>query len=229
MTAARNCSKPTTETVIIRQRFLNPRTKVCMESKLHNQDKLELFVAPGTLPLFATVLQAGIVLQTRRGDKLGVFLDKLPGFTHEYIINAIQTIFLNGTAIDDLETPLTGDSPVLALSAAMPGLAGAIFRKNSFHAALRTTHKEEQVAHRDDAIASVHLKLFNSIARDRGPALLTGGVSIKTSSLLSFFQTSPSMLSHLHSFRLDGRENGQEITGCLEQERYINLTVREFS
>lgn len=229
MTAARKFSKPATRTVIIRHRFLNPRNKACMESTPHNQEQLELFVAPGTLPLFATVLQAGIVMQTRRGDKLGVFLDKLPGFTHEYIINAIQTIFLNGTAIDDLETPLAGDCPVLALSAAMPGLAGAIFRKNSFHAALRTTHKEEQAAHGDNAVASVHLKLFNSIARDRGPALLTGGVSIKTSSLLSFFQTSPAMLNHLRSFRIDGRENGIDITGCLEQERYINLTVRESS
>jgi hypothetical protein len=41
--------------------------------------------------------------------------------------------------VDDLETVVDGSSPVIAISGAMPGLAGAIFRKNSFHAALRTS------------------------------------------------------------------------------------------
>jgi len=190
--------------------------------------ELELLIAPGTLPFFATVLQAGIVLQARAGDTLGVFLDKLPGFTREYIINEIQTIFLNSTAIDDLETPLAGDNPVLALSAAMPGLAGAIFRKNSFHAALRTTHEEKDNSYRDHRLINVHLKLFNSIARDRGADLLGTGVCIKAMNLKNFFSTSPALLDHLRSFSLDGRKRpGREIPGCLAQDSYYHLTVRE--
>lgn len=199
-----------------------------MEFPPQRPENLELLIAPGTLPFFATVLQAGIVLQAHAGDTLGVFLDKIPGFTREYIINEIQTIFLNGTAIDDLETPLAGDNPVLALSAAMPGLAGAIFRKNSFHAALRTTHEEIDYSCRDHRPIHVHLKLFNSIARDRGADLLATGVCIKASSLLNFFNTSPPLLDHLLSVNLDGRKKtGKELTGCLAQDTYYHLTVRE--
>lgn len=199
-----------------------------MKAHLDNVSLLELLVAPGTLSLFATVLQAGIMLQTHAGQKLGLFLDRLPGFTREYIINEIQTIFLNGMAIDDLETPLEGDNSVLALSAAMPGLAGAIFRKNSFHAALRTTIQEKHISHQDHEIINIHLKLFNSIARDRGPELLAKGVHIKTASLMTFFTTSPALVNHLRSIILDGREIGQnEFIGGLEYAGAIQLTVRE--
>ncbi len=199
-----------------------------MESQPHNLPNLELLVAPGTLLLFATVLQTGIAIQSRSGETLGAFLDRLPDFSKDYIINAIQTIFLNGTAIDDLETPLEGDNQILALSAAMPGLAGAIFRKNSFHAALRTTFKEKQAVHRDHAVIIITLKLFNSIARDRGSALLAKGVWINATSLLTFFKTSPTLLAHISHIGLDGKEGGQkDLAGYLEQDRYLNLTVKE--
>jgi len=189
---------------------------------------LELFVAPGTAPLFATILQAGIAIETRSGETLGAFLNKLCGFSTNYIIDEIQTIFLNGTAIDDLETPLTGDSPVLALSAAMPGLAGAIFRKNSLHAALRTTLAEQQTARPGQTGITLSLKLFNSIARDRGPALLAQGVSIKSANLLGFFTTNPALLDHLRQIDLDGKEAGRnELTAYLQEERFLKLTVRE--
>ncbi len=190
---------------------------------------LELLVAPGAVPLFATVLQAGIAIETRSGESLGAFLDKLPGFTRDYITDEIQTIFLNGTAIDDLETPLEGDSPVLALSAAMPGLAGAIFRRNSFHAALRTTVAEKQAAHSEhDEMITISLKLFNSIARDRGSALLGQGVSINSANLLNFFMTSPALLNHLRHIDLDGKEGSRiELLAYLKEASLLHLTIKE--
>lgn len=201
-----------------------------MDSLPHNPPRLELLVAPGTAPLFATVLQAGIAIPTRTGEPLGVFLDRLPGFSRDYIVGEIQTIFLNGTAIDDLETPLAGDNPVLALSAAMPGLAGAIFRKNSFHAALRTTHAEKQTSHPGRKTVLVTLKLFNSIARDRGPVLLAEGVNIDSAHLRNFFKTSPGLLHHLRRIELDGRaRDSQELAGLLGQSGCLSLIVSEGS
>ena len=189
---------------------------------------LELLAAPGTVPVFATVLQAGVNIAAPSEENLASFLGRLPGFTREYIIDDIQTIFLNGTAVDDLQTPLTGGNPVLALSAAMPGLAGAIFRKNSFHAALRTAVTEKQTADRDQENVIVTLKLFNSIARDRGPALLAGGVRIGAGSLLSFFMTRPILLTYLRRITIDGRVCGpEELTGYLEEDRDLDLVVRE--
>lgn len=149
---------------------------------------LTIQVQPGTLPGFTSLLQAGILLGAGRGTSIGAFLSTLPGFTSEYISAAVQTIFLNGTATDDMETPLDTDTPVLAISAAMPGLAGAIFRRNSLHAALRTvTHGA--APRRDGGAIIVTLKLFNAIARDRGVDLLTGGVTIRTDSLSRFLDS----------------------------------------
>lgn len=199
-----------------------------MDSSPHTPQRLELRVAPGTAPLFATVLQAGVAIPAPAGETLGAFLDRLPDFSRDYIVGEIQTIFLNGTAIDDLQTPLAGDNPVLALSAAMPGLAGAIFRKNSFHAALRTTLAEKQTAHSERETVIVTLKLFNSIARDRGPALLAEGVAIDAGHLLNFFKTSPTLLSHLRHVDMSGQvRDRQELTGLLEQNSPVRLVVRE--
>lgn len=197
-----------------------------MDITPHNNSTLELLITPGKLPVFATVLQAGVNIAARPKETLGAFLDRLPGFTREYIVGEIQTIFLNGTAIDNLETPLEGDNPILALSAAMPGLAGAIFRKNSFHAALRTVITE----HHSPATAQtiVTLKLFNSIARDRGPALLAEGVSINSARLVTFFEINPTIVDHLEQIIVDAKKGDHnDLIQFLSHNTFIRLTVRE--
>ncbi len=124
-----------------------------MEDQL-SLPSLRLTVVRDALPLFTTVLQSGIEVKTTHGETLAKFLNNFPGFTAEYLADTVQTIFLNGTAVDDLSLPLTGNNPVLALSAAMPGLAGAIFRRNSFHSALRTETKSLQS---EDETTGFHL------------------------------------------------------------------------
>ena len=80
-----------------------------MEDQL-SYPSLRLTVAPEALPLFTTVLQSGIEIKTAHGQSLASFLNKFPGFTAEYLADIVQTIFLNGTAVDDLSLPLTGAS-----------------------------------------------------------------------------------------------------------------------
>lgn len=155
------------------------------------------------MPGFTSLLQAGIQLRTERGTSIGAFLNRLPGFTSDYISEVVQTIFLNGTATDDMETPLDTDAPVLAISAAMPGLAGAIFRRNSLHAALRTVTHGADVHQRGGTI-TVTLKLFNAIARDRGVELLAGGVTIKADSLSRFFDSHEDISRQILAIELDG-------------------------
>jgi hypothetical protein len=166
---------------------------------------LVLTVAPEQLPLFTTVLQSGIEITTPAGTSLGQFLGALPGFTAAYLADAVQTIFHNGTAIDDLTTILSGDRPVLALSSAMPGLAGAIFRKNSFHAALRSDIKTAETASPQAKTLAVTLKLFNSIALDRGKELLARGVRLPAQTLANFFRIRPGLLQAIEAIQLDGK------------------------
>ncbi len=147
---------------------------------------LTLTIKLQDLPLYTTLLQAGIEIKINKGETMAHLLDRLPGFTADYISDVVQTIFLNGTAVDDLSTPFKGKNPVLALSAAMPGLAGAIFRRNSFHAALRTSTDLPKGDTKENEPVIVTLKLFNSIALEKGPKLLETGVYIKTQRFIDF-------------------------------------------
>ncbi len=177
--------------------------------------RLAFKVIPGSLPLFTTVLQSGIEVKTPHGVPLGRFLSSFPGFTADYLADTVQTIFLNGTAVDDLTTPLAGANPVLALSAAMPGLAGAIFRKNSFHAALRTDTDTKSLS-AESAKHDYHmvtLKLFNSIARERGEELLRQGVCMQAETLAGFLAGRPNLLEDITMIRLN--ETAMDKAGLL--------------
>ena len=59
------------------------------------------------------------------------------GLSPEYVDKRIQTLFLNGKAIDNPDTALLKEDSTLALSAAMPGLLGATLRKGSYYARMR--------------------------------------------------------------------------------------------
>lgn len=166
---------------------------------------LQLTVVAEKLPLFTTVLQSGIEIMTPAGSSLGQFLSALPGFTAEYLANVVQTIFHNGTAVDDLTTLLCGEKPVIALSAAMPGLAGAIFRKNSFHKALRSETQNKQPITLVTKPLAVTLKLFNVIALDRGKVLFAMGVCLPAEVLASFFINRPALLQEILMIQLDGK------------------------
>jgi len=77
----------------------------------------------------------------------------------------ISTIFLDGKAVDSPETALLREGSTLALSSAMPGLAGAILRRDGPYASLRSSI----------TIESLELKDF--IAR-QGPDFRIGCLSV---------------------------------------------------
>jgi len=125
---------------------------------------------------FASLFQHGILFAVDRPVALLPFLLSLPGFTAEYTEKTVQTIFINGVAADSLDRSLPAGS-TLALSAAMPGLAGAIFRRQGLHGSLRS-QPEAKVASAQSASGFITLKLFNSIATDRASDLLVQGVHV---------------------------------------------------
>lgn len=190
--------------------------------------RLEFKVKPRNLPLFTTVLQSGIEVSAESGTSLGRFLGDFPGFTAEYLADVVQTIFLNGTAVDDLTIPLSGARPTLALSAAMPGLAGAIFRKNSFHAALRTETGSRTSGPQQNDTITVTLKLFNSIARDRGEELLQRGVCLQTDILVDFLARRPNLQQDIRSIRLNDKSIDQTALNRMPAEHdRIYLTIEK--
>lgn len=159
------------------------------------------------LPLFTTVFQSGIEITTPAGSSLGQFLSTLPGFTTDYLAKTVQTIFLNGSPVDDLTILLNGERPTVALSAAMPGLAGAIFRRYSFHAALRSdTKKTQSLSPQASKPLTVTLKLFNTIALDRGRDLFCAGVRLPAAVLSSFLHKRQELTQAIQRIQLNDRD-----------------------
>lgn len=168
---------------------------------LHPSLKITLDI--NNVSRFTSLLQSGIGLESTTGTSLGVFLTNLPHFDPDYINQRIQTIFFDGNAVDDLEKHFFEPHHVVALSAAMPGLAGAIFRRNSLCAALRTKASVTQTNNSSIKPCIVTLKLFNNIALEKGAAILENGGIFSGSSLLDFFRQRPSLIMSATSFTLD--------------------------
>lgn len=165
--------------------------------------ELRLQVTPGSSAFFTSVLQYGSRLQARCNMSLGEFLVCCPGFSKDYIKDTVQTIFLDGTAMDDLATPLTASHHVVALSAAMPGLAGAIFRRNGPHATLRTSTGSAPICKDDASPINVTLKLFNAIAKDKGELMLSNGICLESRSAAAFFSRRTELLDRIIEASLD--------------------------
>jgi hypothetical protein len=189
---------------------------------------VEIRVRPGFINKYAALFQMGVNIETHGTTSIGSFLNRLPGFTKEYINNRVQTIFLNGSAMDDLQSPLIGDRPVLAISAAMPGLAGAIFRRNSLHAALRSNGVSNLVPDGHKETVNVRLKLFNMIAQEKGADLLARGVGYTGAQLVHFFTDNPTLLSNVTQFFLSGQElNWDNLLKRLDRLDDIHLIIRK--
>ncbi|GAB1410567.1 hypothetical protein MASR1M90_17210 [Desulfovibrionales bacterium] len=140
---------------------------------------------PSTLTSLSTLLQSGFLVSTDTDVPLTDLLVSLPGFTLSYLGDAVQTIFVNGVPLDDMQQRIQPGTTI-ALSAAMPGLAGAIFRKQGLHGSLRT--KPVALSSADSSTSPVRIKLFNSIATDRAQDLFAQGVMIDAQAVLDLLQ-----------------------------------------
>ena len=100
------------------------------------------------------------------------------GVNPEYLTERIQTIFLDGKVVDNVETTTVKDGAIIALSAAMPGLAGATLRTGGLLAAFRDglTHEEDAETVESHELGMVTMKLFNLLVRELGPVFLEKGI-----------------------------------------------------
>ena len=190
--------------------------------------QIKLTVDHDSLPRFTTLLQNGIHLEVKQGTNIGDLLFALPGFSTEYVKNRVQTIFLNGLPADSLEQQLFGEQVVLAISAAMPGLAGAIFRKDGVHASLRTETAAQLSGSANSAQpVQVRLKLFNMIAAERGVDILEDGCIVTASGSTKFLAYRPPLLANIGTATINDKEIDASILASnLEPKSMIALTIR---
>jgi hypothetical protein len=146
------------------------------------------FVMKKDISLFFPLLQLGGMVRSRVGCSVMTFLSEEMEISRE-TIEKIQSIFLDGSPVDDLESAMVKDGSVLALSAAMPGLVGATLRRSGAYSSFRsgiTYHETGE--HCASGEGFVRIKLFNLLMAELGPGLLKKGIFIESSLLMDFLR-----------------------------------------
>jgi hypothetical protein len=153
--------------------------------------RLRLVVETSRCSVFHPLLQRGVEVEAPLGISVRTFLSGELGLSLDYVENAIQTIFLNGKAVDDLDRAVIESGSTLALSAAMPGLLGATLRRGSFYAAMRSQISYHPPESRGSGNGRIVVKLFNMLLDDVGPILLERGVWLGSRDLRELLGTLP--------------------------------------
>ncbi len=144
------------------------------------------------LPDFGHIFQQGIKLRAQLGTSIRQVLCDQFGVSNEYLDQRINTIFLDGKAVDDVDSSTIREGSVLALSAAMPGFVGAAFRKGGFYSAMRgAISYVEDAQSRESAEGFFTLKLYNMVTKELGPAFLESGIWLEWGSLQDFLSSRP--------------------------------------
>jgi hypothetical protein len=153
-------------------------------------------VAPSKLRTFYFLLQQGLRIKTPVGGSVQDFLVRQLGLNPEVIDEKIQTIFLNGKAVDDPGQAFLTDGASLALSGALPGLVGATMRRGGFYSSLRDPITfQGGPGFQGSQKGAIVLKLFNILLKDLGPQILENGFMIEESKLLDFLRGNESKLA----------------------------------
>lgn len=192
------------------------------------ETKIVLIVPDSLIQRFSLILQQGFALKVHVGCTVEELLRQQLGVSPEYIEERIQTIFLDGNPIDDIATAYVLSGSTLALSAALPGLAGATLRRGGYYAPLRSQISYKQA---NDIEAThegvVFLKLFNLSLKELGPFFLSQGVLVNGKNLSNFFRVQPGdFWENCKVTELDGEKiTPEKLREMTWQERDVFLRV----
>ncbi len=126
------------------------------------------------------LLQEGLPIRVIVGCSLESLLTGVLEVSTCYIDERIKTILLDGRPVDDLGSAVIENGSVLALSAAMPGLAGATLRRGGHLAPFR-----EGITHqpgREDPLlypGTITIKFFNVLIEELGIPMLARGLPLE--------------------------------------------------
>ncbi len=195
-----------------------------------SQTHLLLTLESELIPSFFQFLRHGVMMEAGIGCSISEFLCQQLGVSPEYLEQRIQTCFLDGRPVDDVNSAIIKEGSTLSLSAAMPGLLGATLRKGSYYAGIRS-----QISYREEMESipsgegTVVLKLFNLVARELGPTVLSGGVWIKGKDLGEFLgRQSDHFRAGCKAVCLDGEKADLEKLAEIRwTDEFVFLQVRD--
>ena len=200
---------------------------------MDNTNHLKLTVSAALLPHFSQLLEQGFILTAPLGCSVRDFVCRHLNLDHQYLEERIQTIFLDHKPVDNPDSALIHEGAVIALSAAMPGLAGAILRKGGRFAAMRKRIScDTRADRRSEQKTKVTIKYFNMVAKELGKKYFENGIWIKGSNLNWFFSKHiEDMLARIKSVQLDGKEiNSNTLSEILWQEEvFLRISIDQSS
>jgi hypothetical protein len=161
--------------------------------KLHNEARhrpknLHLTMEPGMTSSFTELLQNGFLFECHVGASVESFLLKELGFRKQYVTERISTVFLDGSCVDDMDSAIVQEGSIIALSAAMPGLAGASLRRGGVYGAMRSSITYRENNHGDEETGLCSIKLFNLLIAELGPIFLQRRILVKAGDLEAFLR-----------------------------------------
>ena len=164
------------------------------------------FVVDGPMVArFFLLLQQGVKIRRRVGCSVDTFLREEIG-AGPAMIEKIQSIMLDGKAVDDIGSSLVHEGSVLALSGAMPGLVGATLRRGGAYSSFRsaiTYHEPEKACMPGEGWVSI--KIFNLLMAELGPGLLRQGVLVNTAEITNYLVERSQEFRQGCSVTLDGK------------------------
>jgi hypothetical protein len=158
-----------------------------MEAPNSEMQHVCLGVKASLIPRFLKIIEHGFKLKIKTGLTIRELLSGQLGVSADYLDHRIQTIFLDGKAVDDVDSAWIHEGCRIALSAAMPGLVGATFRKGGRYAPFRSSISYAKTkAPNAKGEGQITLKLFNLVAKELGPVFLEKGVIIDGNTFQNF-------------------------------------------
>ncbi len=162
-----------------------------------------LTITPGQLRWSALVaqLQVGITCPAVGAHTIQQFLVDDLALDPGYVARRVQTVFLDGSVVDDLDVARLHDGATLSLSAAMPGLVGATLRRGGYYARMRADVSWHDGAEPErgasGAPGTILVKLYNLLIREIAPSLLRRGVLVTPGAAGRLFDLGPDDLGRL--------------------------------
>ena len=168
---------------------------------------LTLTVSPGLLLKFFGLLEQGFIVESALGCSLRDFICGGLGLDAAYLADRVQTIFLDHNPVDNIDAALIREGSSVALSAAMPGLAGATLRKGGRFAVMRNQIScRTGTACESDQRTKVTVKFFNAVAKELGENQYKKGIRIQRSNFTWFVDKhSKELETQVTSIWLDGK------------------------
>ena len=140
--------------------------------------------------ILSPFLQKGFWQKAVTGVTIRKLLEDQLQFTTDFVEQEIATVFLNGKAVDNIDTAIVGDHCELAMSGPMPGFVGAAMRRGGYYSSMRQTisYSGEKKSHQiHDGF--VKIKLFNKLVEPLGRYFVRRGLLLEKSEANELSQT----------------------------------------